>query len=74
MVKEDDPFYDLICYIATSARGCVEEPKIYGSFRLIETMERVINILEEEGYADDFYLNLRDKINDERNRKTRCFQ
>lgn len=33
--------------MVTSARGCVDEPKIYGPFRLIDSMSRLYSILKE---------------------------
>lgn len=44
----------LFCYIITSARGCVEEPKLYGPLRLIDSMARLISLLDTQGLADDF--------------------
>jgi len=44
----------LFCYMITSARGCVEEPKLYGPFRLIDSVGRIITLLDNEGLADDF--------------------
>lgn len=64
--KKYDPFFDLICYMATSARGCVDEPKLYGPFRLVDSIERLINIMEESGRANDFYLRIREKIEKEK--------
>jgi len=52
----------LFCYMATSARGCVDEPKLYGPFRLVDCLERLISLLEEEGLTDDFLREEREKI------------
>jgi len=52
----------LLCYIITSARGCVEEPKLYGPLRLLDTMERIITLLDNEGLANDFLRKERGKI------------
>ncbi len=56
-IEEEKLRYDLLklfCYMITSARGCVEEPKLYGPFRLIDSVERIITLLDNEGLADDF--------------------
>lgn len=37
----------LFAYMVTSARGCVDEPKIYGPFRLIESISKLYSILKE---------------------------
>lgn len=39
----------LISYIVTSARGCVDEPKLYGPYRLLDTTVRIINLLKKYG-------------------------
>jgi len=62
MSEEKDPFFDLLCYMATSARGCVDEPKLYGPFRLVDAIERIINIIEEKEEGYEFYPELKKKI------------
>jgi len=37
----------MFIYMVTSARGCVDEPKIYGSFRLIDSISKLYSILKE---------------------------
>jgi hypothetical protein len=55
-------FYRLISYLVTSARGCVDEPKMYGPFRLVDASKRLIDLLEARGLADDFLRQLRIRI------------
>lgn len=43
----------LLCYMASSARGLLDEPASYGPFRLIEAVSRIMEILEVEGSADE---------------------
>jgi hypothetical protein len=38
---------NLICSLIVSARGLVDEPKIYGPLRLMEATQRVVNLAEE---------------------------
>ena len=64
-IEEEKLRYDLLklfCYIITSARGCIEEPKLYGPFRLIDSVERIITLLDNEGLADDFLKKERAKM------------
>ncbi|GAH66921.1 unnamed protein product [marine sediment metagenome] len=66
-IEEEKLGYDLLklfCYIITSARGCVEEPKPYGPFRLIDSAGRIIALLDNEGLANDFLRKERAKIED----------
>ena len=53
---------ELFCFMTTSARGLVGEPTIYGPFRLIDSLEKIITILEEQGLTDDFLKKERKKI------------
>jgi hypothetical protein len=43
----------LFSYMITSARGCVDEPKLYGPFRLVDSMCRWFHLLRENGFIDD---------------------
>lgn len=40
-----------LSYLAVSARGCVDEPPLYGPFRLVDAMSRLIQILESSGLS-----------------------
>jgi hypothetical protein len=59
-------FFDLLSFLIVSARNCVEEPKLYGPFRLIDGASKLIEILEGEGLADEFLSKLRKKIEDKK--------
>jgi len=39
----------IFSYIVTSARGCMDEPKIYGPLRLLNTMSKLFYILKDNG-------------------------
>jgi hypothetical protein len=62
--KSRDEFFALLAFLVTSARNCVEEPKLYGPFRLIDGASRLIGILEEAGEADEFLVEIKKKIED----------
>ena len=53
---------ELFCFMTSSARNCVGEPPMYGPFRLIDSVEKIITILEKQGLADDFFKKKRAKI------------
>lgn len=42
----------LFTYMITSARGCVDEPKIYGPFRLIDSISRLYIILKKNNLME----------------------
>ncbi len=66
MSEEDDSekpiFFDLFCYMSSSASGLVDEPKLYGPLRLLETMERIIDVLEDNEMSNEFYSELKKEI------------
>lgn len=41
---ESDDIFRLALYLLTSARGCLDEPKIYGVVRLLEVLVRLIDL------------------------------
>lgn len=51
----------LIHFLVASARGCMDEPAIYGPLRLLETASRLLTIVE--GY-DAEYSNVKNLIDD----------
>ncbi len=55
--------FEIIGYMLSSARGLVDEPQMYGPFRLVEGVSRLCGILAEEdtGYSD-FFLKLKTRI------------
>lgn len=57
-------FFSLLAFLITAARNCVEEPKLYGPFRLVDGASRLIGILEEAHMADEFLMGVRRKIDD----------
>ncbi|MGM0405583.1 MAG: DUF6092 family protein [Thermoplasmatota archaeon] len=55
-------FFDLLCYMSSSAKGLVDEPKLYGPLRLLESMERIIDVLESNDMSNEFYTKLKEEI------------
>jgi len=62
--RQDDPLFDFIVYLITSARTSLDERAIYGSYRLIEGASRLIEAAEEiPGLdVDDFLRATRNSI------------
>ena len=56
---------DLMGFMITSARGLLDEPPLYGPFRLIDGASRICSILEGKVESDsDFLMRLRSKIDE----------
>lgn len=69
MNMEKTPFdqgtVELIAYLLTSARNLMDEPALYGPFRLLDGVSRLCDLLEISGHTDsDFLLNLKKKIDE----------
>ncbi len=53
----------LFGYMASSARGCIDEPKIYGPFRIVDSMSRIYYLLTDSGHIfDEEISQVMDKI------------
>lgn len=57
-----------LCYLLSSAVGLVDEPRLYGPFRLVDAAERVMDIMSELGLSDSFLADLRELIAAEKDR------
>lgn len=58
-----DEVFGLATYLLTSARGCVDEPKLYGPLRLVEAISRFVALTESADFAkDEFLIQAKEKI------------
>ncbi len=48
---------DYMAYIVSSAKGCINEPKMYGPFRLVDSIEKFMNLLTKYKLVDDEDIN-----------------
>jgi hypothetical protein len=56
---------ELIAYMLTSARNLMDEPALYGPFRLLEGVSRLCELLTQSGHADkEFLSTLKEKIDE----------
>jgi hypothetical protein len=56
--------FELVGYMLTSARGLIDEPQLYGPFRLLDGVSRLCGFLEEDAGYDDFFSSLKKKIDE----------
>jgi hypothetical protein len=52
-LMDEKEIIKLFTYMVTSARGCVDEPKIYGPFRLIDSISKLYSILKENDLIEN---------------------
>jgi hypothetical protein len=63
MISSIEPkAFELVCYIVTSACNLLNENKLYGPFRLLDTASRLITLLEEEGVRSKRLEEIRERI------------
>jgi hypothetical protein len=53
---DEDPLFELAVYLVASARLMLEEPVVYGSFRLVEAAVRIIDSRSRLSLAPDAFL------------------
>jgi hypothetical protein len=50
--------FELALFLATSARNCIEEPPLYGPFRLLDALSRLVDLPKHTpGLSEDKFLN-----------------
>ncbi len=64
--RVENPLFAVVVYLVASARDCLDEPLIYGPFRIIEGVSHLISAAESiPGLVDDpFMRDLKDWIDE----------
>lgn len=65
----EEEVYDLLTYILSSARVCVDEPKRYGSFRLFQSYKKLLEVMLRLNILKDKTLLKRQLEEIEKNKK-----
>jgi len=68
-ITGDDYLLELVAFLATSARGCIDEPSIYGPFRLIDALSRLVDLPKYAACLkdDDFLHKIKAEIEEKKN-------
>jgi hypothetical protein len=53
MVTTEEDLYELLSFLVSSAHLCVDEPKLYGTFRLVDAASRLIGFALKSGQLED---------------------
>jgi hypothetical protein len=53
LVVTEEALYEVLSFLASSAHLCVVEPRLYGTFRLIDAACRLIGLALESGQLED---------------------
>jgi hypothetical protein len=67
VVSEDEAF-ELLVFLITSARGCVDEPKLYGTFRLVDAASKLVGFVLEDHpeQSEGFLRDLKQEIDEKK--------
>ncbi len=60
--NQEREFFELVCYMATSARNLVRETRLYGPFRLVDSISRLVDVLNEMGSSSERLRKVQEKI------------
>jgi Family of unknown function (DUF6092) len=67
--RSKDELYELVAYLVTCSRLTLDEPQVYGSYRLIEAVVRIVEAAPALGLTiDDSILAVHDSIQREKMR------
>ncbi len=66
MVVSEDDLYEVLAFLFSSAHLLVQEPHLYGTFRLIDGASRLIGFALESGHLEDdqFLSDLKDDVDE----------
>lgn len=57
-----EELFDLYGYMASAAKELLNDPMIYGLFRMVDALSRIISLTRKYGKADHFALELQNYI------------
>lgn len=60
--KLESEVISIICFLAVSARELMNDPKIYGPMRLMETTQRLIEMAEKCGVRNELFTEVAKRI------------
>lgn len=63
----DEYLFEIAAFLAASARGCIDEPRLYGPFRLIDALSKLLDLpkyascLSEDSFFDQIKKEINEK-------------
>jgi hypothetical protein len=63
--KLESEVIGFLCSLAVSARGLVDEPRMYGPMRLMQVAERLINLAEDCGIRHELLAEVAERIEEQ---------
>ena len=67
-ISGNDYLFEIVTFLATSARGCIDEPHLYGSFRLIDALSRILDLPKYASSLseDPFFKRIKKEIDEKK--------
>jgi hypothetical protein len=66
-VSEQSPLFDPLVYLVASARDCLDGPILYAALRMVESVSRIVEAMDEGGLPrDDFLAVAKRQIDEEK--------
>jgi hypothetical protein len=66
-LSEQSPLFDPLVYLVASARDCLDGPILYAALRMIESVSRLVEAMDEAGLPrDDFLAAAKRQIDEEK--------
>lgn len=67
VLNEQSPLFDPLVYLVASARDCLDGPILYAALRMIESVSRLVEAMDEAGLPrDDFLTAAKRQIDEEK--------
>jgi hypothetical protein len=68
MVVSEDELYEILAFLFSSAHLLVNEPHLYGTFRLVDAASRLMGFALESGQLEDehFLRELKDDVDEKK--------
>jgi len=63
----EEEFFELVCYMVTSARNLISETRLYGPLRLVESVSRLIDIIQGLGLESPRFQAIQRQIEEGKN-------
>ena len=64
----EENLFELALFLLTSARGCLDEPRIYGSFRLMDALSKLCDVYSKSNRleSDKFLSQIKEQVDREK--------
>jgi len=67
-ISGDEYLFELVTFLAASARGCIDEPHLYGPFRLLDALSKLLDLPKYASCLteDPFFKKIKEEIDEKK--------